>query len=223
MSLVDYGRILLRRGWIMLLLAAIAGVSAYVFSDAQPRIYRASQIVLIQPARNDLGLTEATTRLLNSYVVYLNSTQIAQNVIDTLQLDMIAGELLGNATITSDRNNLTVQLDVDLADCALANSVARAWGDQLVLYRAAQNQTVTQQDRIDALLMDTRCPTSTSPNVAINTVAGAALGILLGALIVFILEYLESSVVRRRDDLERVELAVLSSIPGQSAAVPKGK
>jgi uncharacterized protein involved in exopolysaccharide biosynthesis len=59
MNLIDYGRILLRRGWIMALLAVIAAVSAYVLSSRQTPEYRATQMVLIQPARTDNGLTLA--------------------------------------------------------------------------------------------------------------------------------------------------------------------
>ncbi|MCS7069951.1 MAG: Wzz/FepE/Etk N-terminal domain-containing protein [Anaerolinea sp.] len=227
MSLVDYGRVLLRRGWIMILLAILAAVSAYLLSSSQTRIYRATQVVLIQPSRNDLGLTEATTRLLNSYVVYLNSSRIADRVIDALRLDMIGSELLGKATITSDRNNLTIQIDVDLPDCAIASSVAQAWGEQLVLYRQSENQTVRQEDRIDALLADAaRCPTAITPNVPINTIAGAGLGLILGGVLVFVLEYLESSVVHRREDLERAGTVVLATIPASgrdSLPGPRGR
>lgn len=223
MNLIDYGRILLRRGWIIILIAAIAGGSAFLFSRSQPREFRATQIVLIQPSRNDLGLAEATTRLLNSYVVYLQSSRIAQQVIDNLRLDMIAGELVGDVTIDSDRNNLTVQIDVELPDCALASSVAQEWGNVLVRYRESENQAVRQEDRVDALLADNaRCPTSTSPNVPINTAVGAGLGIVLGAVIVFVLEYLESSVVRRREDIERgLEMPVLASIPSNNQGSSK--
>ena len=215
LNLIDYGRILLRRGWIILLLAAIAGGSAFLFSRAQTPIYRASQVVLIQPSRNDLGLAEATTRLLNSYQVYLQSTFIAQEVIDNLRLDMIAGELLGDVTINTDRNFLTVQIDVNLPDCAVANAVAQEWGSVLVRYRETENQTVRREDRVDARLVDNaRCPTAITPNVPINTVAGALLGAVVGSVIVFVLEYLESSILRRREDIERVlDLPVLATIP----------
>lgn len=215
MSLYEYGRIILRRGWIVLLLAVLAAASAFILSRQITPTYRASQVILIQPARNDLGLTEATTRLMNSYQVYLNSSRIAQQVIDGLQLDMTPGDLLGNVTIQSNRDNLTVQIDVNLEDCAIASRVASAWGDQLVIYRNTQNQTVRIEDRIDAISADNpRCPTSTTPNVTINAVAGGLLGALIGVVLVFVLEYLESSVVRRRDDLERtVDLPVLATIP----------
>ena len=215
MSLYDYGRILLRRGWIVLLLAVLAAGAAFFFSRQMTPTYRASQVILIQPARNDLGLTEATTRLMNSYQVYLNSSRVAQQVIDYLQLDMTPADLLGDVTIQSNRDFLTVQIDVDLQDCAIASDVARVWGDQLVIYRNTQNQTVRIEDRIDALAVDApKCPTSTTPNVAINTVAGGILGLLAGVVLVFVLEYLESSTVRSRDDVERaLDLPVLASIP----------
>lgn len=214
MNLLEYGRILWRRGWIMVLLAVIAAASAYFLSSRQTPIYRSTQLVLIQPSRNDLGLTEATTRLMESYVVYLNSSDRAQEVINTLNLDMLARDLQGKATIAANRNNLTVQIDIDLPDGELANDVARTWGNLLVQYRTAENQTVRQEDRIDALLPDGARYRLLQPNILINTLAGAIIGFLLGGIVVFVLEYLESSVVRQREDIERqLELPVLATIP----------
>ena len=217
MNLTEYGRILWRRGWIIVLCAVLAGAAAFVLSRQQTPTYRASQVLLIQPSRNDLGLTEATTRLMNSYQVYLSSTIIAQRVIDNLQLDRLPGDLLSDVTIQSDRNNLTVQIDVDGQDCGTASRVASEWGNQLVIYRNQENQTVRQEDRIDAIPADApKCPTSVTPNVAINTIAGVLLGATAGVVIVFVLEYLESSMIRRRDDVERgLELPVLASIPNE--------
>lgn len=214
MNLLDYVRILWRRGWILLLLAAIAAVSAYVLSTRQQPIYRSTQKVLIQPSRNDLGLAEATIRLLNSYVVYLDSELVARRVIDQLQLDMLPADLKSNVTIAADQLRLTIQIDVDLPDGDLANDVARVWGEQLVQFRNEQNQTVRREDRIDALLPDVPRYSLLRPRPAINAAAGAVLGLLLGGVLVFALEYLESSVIRRRDDLERVlEMPVLASVP----------
>jgi capsular polysaccharide biosynthesis protein len=212
MNLVDYGRILWRRGWIIVLLALIAAGSAYVLSQQQTPIYRSTQLVLIQPSRNDLGLTEATTRLLNSYAVYLKSELIAAQVIDILQLDMTPGELNSKVTIAPDPLRFTIQIDVDLPNGDLANDVARTWGEMLVQYRNEQNQTVRREDRIDALLPDLARYELLQPRPTINAIAGAVLGVLLGGIIIFVLEYLESSVVRRRDDLER-DLTVLAAIP----------
>lgn len=214
MNLIDYGRIALRRGWIMLLLAAIAAGSAYALSGLQTPLYRASQIILIQPARTDLGLAEGLLRLMNSYQVYLGSSERAQEVIDRLQLDMLADDLLSRVQIVSNRENLTVQIDVTLPDGPVAAEVARTWGDILVAFREADNQTLRQEDRVRATLPDKAAWGLFSPNRTLNTIAGGVLGLLLGGVVVFVLEYLESSIVRRRDDIERaLDLPVLAAIP----------
>ncbi len=213
MSLIEYGRLLVRRGWIIVLLAAIAGGSAYFLSQRQTPVYRATQLVLIQPSRNDLGLAEATIRLINSYVVYLDSTEIAQQVIDALTLDMTAPALLDSVTIVPDRDRLTVQIDVDHPDPALAERIAQSWGQKLVDFRQRENQTVRQEDRINALLPDKARSGLFAPRPTINAIAGAVLGAVLGGVIVFALEYLESSIVRRREDIERLDLAVLATVP----------
>lgn len=214
MSLMDYGRLLARRGWIIVLTALIAAGSAYLLSRQETPTYRSTQLVLVQPARNDLGLAEATIRLINSYVVYLNSTEIARQVIANLNEDMLPGELKGNVTIVPDRDRLTVQIDVDLESCEVANRVASEWGLMLVRRREAENRILRQEDRINAFLPDSAQCGLQSPRPTISAAAGGVLGGVVGAAIVFILEYLESGVIRRREDIERaLDLPVLAAIP----------
>ena len=116
MKLTEYVRILVRRGWIMVLLAAIAAGSAYTLSKGQTPIYRATQLVLVQPSRTDFGLAEASRSLLEPLVVYLNSEIIAGEIIEELQLDMTPGQLKGNATIISDKFRMVIQIDIDSTD-----------------------------------------------------------------------------------------------------------
>jgi capsular polysaccharide biosynthesis protein len=214
MKLTEYGRILVRRGWIILLLALLAGGSAYGFSQFIPETYRATQVVLIQPSRNDLGLTEAIVRLLNSYRTYLDSRLIAADVINNLQLDMTADALKSEVVITVGQIDFTIRIDVDSADAHTAEIIAREWGDQLVQYRVRENQTVRNEDRIDAVIQDNPQVSLLQPRPTLNAAAGAVLGFLLGIIIVFVLEYLESSIVRNREDLEHtLDLPVLASVP----------
>jgi capsular polysaccharide biosynthesis protein len=219
MSLIDYGRILLRRGWIMLLLAAIAAGSALLLSRLQTPQYRATQLVLIQPARADLGLAEGLLREINSYQVFLSSSERAQEVIDALQLDLLADALLGRTQITVNRENLTVQIDVTLEDGDEAARVARQWGEVFVTYRERDNQTRRQEDRVRAILPDKATYSQTVPRTSLNVIAGAVLGLLVGGVLVFVLEYLESSIVRRREEIERlIDAPLLAIIPeGDSA------
>lgn len=218
MDLSYYARLLVRRGWIVVLAVAITAGAAYALSKVQTPIYRATQRVLMQPARNDFGLTETLRILLRSWVVYLDTEQQAQNAIDRLSLDMTAGELLSYSTISSDPTQLTVQIDVDMEDGPLAARIAYELGLLLKEYRDEQNRGLDRQDRIDAIVLDTATYGLHRPRTAVNTMAGGLLGLLIGGGVVFALEYLESNVVRRKEDVERfLELPVLAAIPADDA------
>jgi len=213
MNLVDYIRILVRRGWIMILLAVITAAGGYLFSQQQTPVYRASQKVLMVPSRSDFGLIEAMIRQLNSRVAYLQSELVANQVIDTLQLDMEPAFLNSRATIAADQLSLLIQIDVDLEDGNLANDVARTWGSLLVQYQNDLNQQARREDRIQAQLQDNPRFYQLRPNTTVNTLVGGVVGFFLGGIIIFVLEYLESSMVRRREDLEANGLPVLASVP----------
>lgn len=214
MNLTEYIRVLIRRGWIMLVLAAIAGGTAYTLSSQETPVYRGTQLVVIQPSRADLGLAEASVRLINSLVVLIDSQEVAQEIIDTLALDMTAGQLKGNVSIAPDQLRLTIQIDVNSTNPDEASRVAREWGQWLVDYRREQNQQVQREDRVNAIMPDQPGVGQFSPRPTFNGIAGALLGLIVGGVIVFVLEYLESGIIRRREDLERTaSVTVLASIP----------
>jgi len=214
MNLVDYGMILVRRGWMIILLAVIAAAAAFLFSRQLEPIYRATQKVLIVPSRSDFGLTQAAIQILNSHVAYLDSSLRAAQVIDRLQLDMTPGQLRSDVTIAADRNSLVIQIDADHKDPGEAARIASAWGGLLLEYRNELNQQARREDRVEARLQDNPLPFRASPNVTINTLVGLIAGGFVGAIIVFALEYLESGMVRRREDVESaVGLPVLAAVP----------
>src|SRR5947207_13175096 len=116
MNLADYLRILLRRGWIILLAVILTAGSGYVFSKLQTPVYRATQEILIKPARPDFGLTQTLRQLMNSYSTRLNTEDRASEVIDALKLDMTPQQLAGMVAATPDLNNLTINIDADMTD-----------------------------------------------------------------------------------------------------------
>lgn len=214
MNLLAYANILLRRGWILLLVALVAAFSAWWLGERQTPVYRATQRVLMQPTRADFGLTEASKTLLGNHVAWLDSEFRAAEIIENLRLDMTARHLLSMVTIASDPLNLTIQIDVDLTDGDLANDVAREWGNLLIQYRNAENQRARREDHINARLQDNARYSLLRPRPVLNAAAGAILGLILGGALVLVLEYLESSIVRNSEDMERATgINVLASIP----------
>lgn len=220
MNLVEYGRIILQRGWIMVLLAVIAAAGAFLFSQQMTPVYRASQTILIVPSRTDNGLTLAAIQLLNNRKAYLESDQVAARIIERLQLGMTPGQLRANTSIAANRDNLTIQIDVDLPypsdEIAAAQliPIAAEWGNELIRWQEDLNQSAQREDRIRAEPQDNPQLGRISPNILINTAIGGIAGFFLGAVIVFVLEFLESAVIRRRDDIERTAgMPVLATVP----------
>lgn len=214
MSLADYARLLFRRGWILIVAAALTAVSAFVFSKVQTEVWKSTILISVTPSRPDFGLTESAKKFLRNYVLIIQSKTFAQKVIDKLQLDRSDEDLLGHVTIASDDSRFAIQIDFKSETQEEANAVTVEWANQFVQWRNAENATVRREDQVNAIIVDEPRLTLDSPKPSINTLAGGILGLLLGGVIIFLLEYLESNVLRSPQDIERaLGLSVLGAIP----------
>jgi capsular polysaccharide biosynthesis protein len=214
LELADYFRILRRRGWIIILVAAITAASAYGFSKLQTPVYKASVNVSINPARADFGLTQSAKWLLRNYVAIIDSNTWAGDVIRRQELDMTPGQLRSNVTIASDDSRFTIQIDVKDYDPGQATRIANEWAQLLVEWREQENAEQRKEDQVKAHQIDAAVWGLFSPKTKINTAAGGMLGLLLAGVIIFFLEWVESGVVRSASDVERyLGLTVLGTIP----------
>lgn len=216
MELSDYFRILRQRGWLILVLMALTAAAAYGFSKIQTPVYESTLRLLVKPSRTDFGQAQAAKELLSSYQQWLYSSYRAQGVVDALQLDMTAGELMGDVRVASDGGSYVISLAVENTDPNLANDIARAWGNLLIQQQNRDNDRLRLEDRIYIEFIDDPQVGLERPKTMINTAAGAVLGLLLGVALIFLLEWLASGVIRRGEDVERyLDIPVIGSIPQQ--------
>ena len=224
MPLGEYFRILRRRGWIIVLLAGLTAASALVFSTVQNPVYRATVNVLVQPARTDFGLAQSAKLLLDSYVAFLDTDNSAAAIIQDLQLDMLPETLRADVSIAAEAQRFLITIEVDNENGDAANDIARKWAELLVQWRNDENQKQRREDRVTALLLDAPRYVLDHPRRGLNTVAGGVLGILLGGLLIFFLEYWDAGILRTRADVERqLNLAVLGAIPAVSSSTRAGR
>ena len=213
-ELSDYLRILRQRGWVIILVALLTAAATFSFSKIQTPVYESTLRMLVRPSRTDFGQSQAAKELLASYVAWLNSRYRAQDVIDILKLDMEAGALLGDVKVAAENNSFVIQLAVENSDPNLANDIARTWGEQLIQWQTAENDKNRQEDRITIEFIDDPQAALARPKWKINTAAGAVFGALLGVIVIFVLEWIESGIVRRSEDVERfLDIPVIGSIP----------
>jgi capsular polysaccharide biosynthesis protein len=215
LELNDYLRILRQRGWLIVLLAALTAVAAFGFSKVQTPEYK-STVRLLITSRPDFGQTQAARSELRNYAAWMNSSLRAGRVIEELQLDMTPQELLGKVTIAPATAESIILVEVKHSDGDIANNIASAWGTQLIHWRDQENADLRNEDRIRAIFVDDPVYGLHRPQTTVNTAAGAVFGALLGILLIFFLEWIESGIVRRREDVERyLEIPVIGTIPNQ--------
>jgi len=216
MELREYLRILRKRGWIILLVAVIAAVSAIGFSKIQTPVYRASIKLTVDPARlADYGQTLAVKNILRNYSEKLRTRKMAQRVVDRLQLDIPAPALLEKVSVDPDEANYTIQIDAKDYDPDVARQIVQTIAELFVQDRQAANLEVDQRDRIDVRILDSALAGELfSPKTRVNALAGGIFGVLLGGIILFTLEWLESDVIRSAEDVERyIGVVIVGSIP----------
>jgi len=214
MELRDYLRILRKRWWIIVLVAGLTTVAALGFSAMQTVEYKSSIQVYVQPARIDNGTLLATKQILRGFVSYIDSKNFAAIVINRLGLDMLPETLKGRVTIASIDEDYLIQIDVIDTDGEQANRIATGWANAFVEWRQTENQKQRKEDRVDAFIVQDPAYVKFRPQTTLNTVAGGILGLMLGGLIVFVLEWIESGVLRTPEDVERaMGMTVLGAIP----------
>ncbi len=224
MELHRYLSLLWKRGWIIVLVVVIAMISAFGFSKMQTPVYRASIQISINPARPDWGLAQTAKTLLRNYTVNMTTHTWAQRVIDQLELDVPTGYLLSITRTSSDESNLTIEINIDHEDPKVAQDIAWTWANHFVEWRTAENLDLPKEDRVGAAILDVPTVSLHKPKTQINVMAAAIIGLLVGGLIVFVLEWMESDTIRSTQDVERhVGVAVLGTIPPFAEDLRSGK
>ncbi len=215
MELKQYLRVLLSKWWVIALACVITVTSAVIFSEIQPPIYRSSAILQVIPARYDYGLTLAAEQLLRQFANQIHTTTMAQQVIDELQLDIGVDKLLANVTVAPIPEDFLIQIDADGPNPEQARDVASTFAHDFVAFHAGQILDIDRRDRVQIqILEDARYGWVHWPKTKTLAVAGGVLGLLIGLLLAFGLEYLQSDVLRTSEDVERhVGVVVLGAIP----------
>jgi capsular polysaccharide biosynthesis protein len=210
----EYVKILWKRGWIIVLLAVITAVSAYGFSKMQTPEYKGSIKLQFRPARADWGLQNAAKGLLPSYREFIKNDRTAGQVIDRLRLDMSKDTLLAKVTTSADEATFAIQIDARDYDPQVASDIARTFAQVFTEEQEEWNNRQDKQDRVEVYMWKEARISLFKPRTKINTLAGGIFGLMLGVVIAFFLEWLESDIVRTAEDVERhVGVAVLGSIP----------
>lgn len=225
MEFREYWNIVRKRGWIIILVAVVAAVAALGVSLLMSETYKATIQLSANPARADWGLNQATQDLLRNYILNIKSHRMTQEAINRAQLDMSTYDFLANLDASADSANLSITIQAESHDPEEARLMAQTLAEVFVEERRQWNSEQDKRDRIYVEIVDDiRDVPLSSPKKSLNMVAGAVFGAIVGGIIVFFLEWLQSDILRTVADVEKVAgVTVLGAIPAGSESKAVGE
>jgi capsular polysaccharide biosynthesis protein len=219
MQIKDYFNILIKRGWIIILVAIATFAGAVLVSKLQTPIYRSTVKVSVEPARSDYGLSLTISNVLRNYATQIKTRKMAQVVIDKLKLDITPETFTGELSVSAQLDNNIIQIDVDDPDAVRAQDIANTLAQTFVDNQTARSADIDRQSRLNVSVLDDALPAEINrPKTKTNALAGGILGVVLGVLFVFAMEYLDDT-LKTIEDVDRyLGLTTLGTIPTAQAA-----
>lgn len=213
MQIREYWAVLIKRWWVIALTVVAAAASAYVVSKLIPPTYRAQTVYLVVANRPDNGLNIVLRSTMNSYRELVLQPDALEAVSQQLQLDVSGERLLRDVYIQPRPDDQKILIEADHRMLATAQQIAGAVGVRLEQEVTRLNANVEGTDRINVTRIQQPRLVRVQPNTRINVLAGAFLGLVIGILLAFILEYLDDT-LKNSNDVERfVGLTTLGAIP----------
>ena len=211
----DYGGVVRRYGWIVIVAVLLAGLLSYGVSFFQVEMYRATVHVSTVPARPDWGLGNSAKELMRNFVLNIGTFEVAEEVIARAQLDMHPSEFLRLTDVAPDASTFTIKIEAHSRDKIVAENMALTLADYFADERTAYYAQQDKRDRIEVKIVSTAIEAAQyQPQPLVNALAGGILGFLLGVGLILLLIWVESGFLRTPDSVERtLGLAVLGAIP----------
>jgi capsular polysaccharide biosynthesis protein len=213
MQLRDYMMVFVKRWWIIGLATFAAIVAAYGVSKMMPQTFRAQTEYAVLANRADNGLNIVLRNTMNIYRELVIQPDVLQDISQQLQLDMSGEQLLADVRMQPRPDEQKVVIEVDHRFLDQALTLAGAVGQRLEAEVTRLNDNLDGTDRINVRLIQQPRMIGVQPNTRINMMAGAILGLVVGVLLAFVLEYLDDT-LKNSADVERfVGLTTLGAIP----------
>ncbi len=212
--------LVLRRRWltIVALLVIALGASGAYNVAATKQYESTTKIFISADTRNASDAYAAslfTAGRVKSYADLATSSEVMNQVITELDLDVDAKELAGHVTAVVVPETLRLVVTVTDPDPKAAQTIARTTADKLTAYLTQLETPVgTDQSQISATVTDPAAFDNdpVSPRVELNLAIAALIGLLLGAGLAVARDALDRSVRNFEHVQELTHAPVLASI-----------
>ena len=220
MELWEYLEVLLRWGWVIVLVTALCAGAAIGYGRLQTPRYTSLVELNVTAARLEQGLSQTVVNLLRNYASGIQSEGMARRVIERLGLQgWDAASLRSHIKAEAIEGEFKVKIEVTDFDPLFAQRVAQATAELFVSDVQAFAAKQDPLDRLEATMLNggAQAATRTWPRTRLLAFLGFGGGLMLGLLIALFLEWSRVDLVQTAQQVEAgLELPVLGSIPAMA-------
>jgi len=226
MELWEYLEVLLRWGWVIVLVTALCAGAAVGYGKLQTPRYTSLVELNVTPVRLEQGLSATVTGLLGNYVSGIQSETMARRVIERLSLSgWDAANLRSHIKAEAVSEEYKIKIEVTDPDPLFAQRVAQGTAELFISDVQAFAAKQDPLDRLAATMLNggAQAATRTWPKNRLLAFLGFGGGLVLGLLIALFLEWSRVEWAQTAQEVEGwLELPVLGSIPA-TARRPAGR
>lgn len=209
---------ILKKYFVLLIIGTIiGGVGSYYYTKFFiPNTYKATATVIVNNVSPDvqyLYTSELNTSrsLAQLYTVVIKSDTVLKKVIEDLDLNMSYEQLKNSVQVTAIENTQVVEISVVSSNPEYALSVTEKFVECSKIMIAEKFENGSVKDLNVAYLVNNGAPIA--PNKRKNATKGAALGLVLVAVVVFIKEFLDTKIRTEADAVAALNVPLLGVVP----------
>lgn len=207
-----------RKRWAWIAASTVAGflILLMVSLFMLPRKYTSSVSLYVNNLTSvsltgDVNINDlnASQKLVDTYIVILQDDEVLQQVADQLSTPMTVSELSDAISMQSVNQTEVLQISAETVDKELSADICNT----LAEIAPSVLQRVVKAGSVEVIGSAKPAQSPSSPNVKLNSLLGALIGLALsvGASIVI---YLLDNTVKGEEDLKaRLDIPVLGEIP----------
>lgn len=218
MELKEYLNIVLKRKWIIISITLVATIlSGVVTVFVMSKTYNADIAVIIgqDPQLKSDNLNQNINdimmykQMVKTYSELSKSRRVLDDVIDKLNLNINANDLLKKVSVTPKVDTEFLTISIKDKDPYVCQKIANQMAHSL----KAVSKEVKKMDNVQ-ILDEAELPKKpSSPRTVMNIAIAFVLGFMISVGIVFLLEYLDDTVKTEEDIEKLIGMPVLGTIP----------
>lgn len=222
---IDLSRLfgaLLKKAWLIGAVAVLCAVLtlAYTVLFVAPK-YESATMLYVNNNGLDVGIDSiisasdlsASKDLVNSYIVILKTRETLNDVIDYAGVDRTYGEVKGMISAESVDETEIFRVVVTSEDPEEAEKIADAIA-YILPKRIASIIDGTSTKVVDSAVLPTG---ASSPSYTKNTLLGFALGLVIMAAIIVVLELMDITIRTEEDITQNCKHPILAAVPDMTA------